>query len=462
MARDTVSTSPVNQSRLFLLTRWRLAGLYAGVVGLICTLGGFSLYQIIAHARLTTLDRELESVATTLHDSLEPILTQSGRVNSDIQDILPGICIAGVSCLTQTAVPRPHAVGVIYQGNYYLRLLDNSGGMVALVGFHPKELPISLGQGTWQVLKDGDNNRYRQISLSIHADGKPLWGYIQVGRSVKDLDESLAYLRLILFLGVPVGIVIIGASAWWLSGIMIQPVYRSYHKMQQFTADAAHELRTPIAAIQATVENVRGGISISEHTAEKALAAIERQNHRLAQLVQDLLLLSRLESSGKILHQQQALKKYRSCNLNELVSDLVEGLSVLKIADALTLTTNIRISEPVCVMGDDEQLGRLLSNLVTNAIQYTPAGGNITVILDRDEHDAIIQVKDTGIGIAYEHQVRIFDRFYRVYADRSRKTGGSGLGLAIVQAITQAHHGSIQVQSELDRGSVFTIRLPLE
>lgn len=205
MARDTVSTSPVNQNRLFLLTRWRLAGLYAGVVGLICTLGGFSLYQTIAHARLTALDRELESVATTLHDSLEPILTQPGRINSDVQNILPGICIAGVSCLTQTVAPRPHAAGIIYQGNYYLRLLDNSGGMVALVGFHPKKLPISLGRGTWQVLKDSGGNRYRQISLSIHANGKPLWGYIQVGRSLKDLDESLAFFP--TYFGVLVGLV---------------------------------------------------------------------------------------------------------------------------------------------------------------------------------------------------------------------------------------------------------------
>jgi signal transduction histidine kinase len=147
--------------------------------------------------------------------------------------------------------------------------------------------------------------------------------------------------------------------------------------------------------------------------------------------------------------------------LNDVVSDLVEELATLALAAGVTLTSEVRVRKPIDVVGDEEQLYRLVSNLIVNAIQYTPRGGQVTVILDRCHLDALIQVQDTGIGIATEDQTRIFDRFYRVSGNRSRHTGGAGLGLAIAQAIVQAHGGSLQVQSKLGKGSTFTIRLPL-
>ncbi|MDZ4877883.1 MAG: Adaptive-response sensory-kinase SasA [Chroococcidiopsis cubana SAG 39.79] len=463
MAWDTVSTSSSLQNRLFLLTRWRLAGIYASVVGLICTLAGFILYHAIAHTGLAAIDRELESVASTLHDSLEPSLVYPNRVRPDAQKILPSLCTDGIGCLTRTAVAKSHSTNIFDQSNYYLRLLDTSGNLVAVTGFHPTGLPILLEQDTWQILQNRDGRRYRQISLSLHPNKNLLWGYIHVGRSLEDFDRSLAYLQLILLAGIPIGIIVIGASAWWFSGVTIQPIYSSYLKMRQFTADAAHELRTPIATIQATMEN-KSQIEQpwSEQEIENALTTIERQNNRLSRLVEDLLLLSRMENPAKTLHKQQALvMKLSSCNLNELVSDVVEGFSILKIAATLKLTADIRVRQALYAIGDEEHLGRLISNLASNAMQYTPPGGRVTIVLDRHEHCAIIQVVDTGIGIASEHQARIFDRFYRVNSDRSRQSGGTGLGLAIAQAIVQAHHGSIQVQSELGRGSTFTVRLPL-
>lgn len=128
-------------------------------------------------------------------------------------------------------------------------------------------------------------------------------------------------------------------------------------------------------------------------------------------------------------------------------------------AAGVKLIYSIRVKQNLNIMGNSDQLYRLLSNLIVNAIQYTPKGGEVTVILERNDNYAVIKVQDTGIGIPQHELTRIFDRFYRVSSDRSRNTGGSGLGLAIVQAITEAHQGSIDVQSELGKGSTFTINL---
>lgn len=124
------------------------------------------------------------------------------------------------------------------------------------------------------------------------------------------------------------------------------------------------------------------------------------------------------------------------------------------------MTLTLRVSDPVNIVGNSDQLYRLFSNLIINAIQYTASGGKVTVYLDHSDHYAVIQIEDTGIGIPQQELSRIFDRFYRVNSDRSRSTGGSGLGLAISQAIVQAHHGSLNVQSELGKGTTFTVKLP--
>jgi len=129
--------------------------------------------------------------------------------------------------------------------------------------------------------------------------------------------------------------------------------------------------------------------------------------------------------------------------------------------NGVTLTADIRMPHLVEIVGDEDQLYRLVSNLMINAIQYTPAGGKVIVALDRRDRHGLIEVQDTGIGIASQDRKLIFDRFYRVNSDRSRNSGGSGLGLAIAISIVQAYRGSLQVTSKLGKGSTFTIRLPL-
>jgi len=431
----------MNQNKLFHLTRWQIAGWYAVVMGFVLGLCGLGLYQAIVHAHWQTLDRELESVAGTLHDSIENTLKQPGYLEPATQQFLP----------EQTN--NKHILGAMHQGDYYIRLLDRSGQIIGFFGFQPQGLPLTLGKDTWQTLKDTEGNRYHQISLRLHTQDNRPWGYMQMGRSLQDIDQYLANVKLILLLGLPIAMLLVGGSSWWLAGRAMQPIYQSYRQIQQFTADAAHELRTPLAATQAQVESALFMPSLPETEARDILRSIEHQNQRLTQLVADLLLLARME-------RQSMPVRHQLCCLNDIVNDLVEELETLALAAGVKLTADIRFSQPIKVTGNEEQLYRLISNLIVNAIQYTPKNGLISVILDRNDNHALIQVQDTGIGIAKSEQKRIFERFYRVSSDRSRQTGGSGLGLAIATAIAQAHKGSLQVQSELGKGSTFIIRLP--
>ncbi|HEY9690934.1 MAG TPA: two-component system sensor histidine kinase RppB [Oculatellaceae cyanobacterium] len=444
----------MNQNKLFYITRARLALWYAGVMGVILSLCGIGIYEAIAHAHWVAVDQEIKSVAGTLHDSLELKLKQPGQIELVVKQLLPDICLATKSCLPRQPSSPRHILGAANQGTYYIRLFNNSGRLIAIAGINPQGISQVFKNKVWQTQKDDFGNRYQQISLSLHTQDNRDWGYLQVGRSLSDFDKYLADVRWVLFVGLPISMAFIAVSSWWLSGLAMQPIYKSYQQIKQFTADVAHELRTPLAATQATVESVLRMPELSAKEAQDILQTIERQNRRLIQLVNDLLLLARLD-------RQSVPAQRQICCLNDLVSDLVEELEALAIAAKLTLTSDLRVEKPLYVVGDEEQLYRCCSNLIINAIQYTPATGKIFVILDCSNHHALIHVSDTGVGIAPQDITQIFERFYRVKSDRSRHTGGSGLGLAIANAIAQAHHGSLQVQSELGKGSTFTIQLPL-
>ncbi len=443
----------MNRNQIFSQTRWRLAIWYAGVMGIILSLSGVAIYYIMSQVHGFGLHQELESIAGTLHDSLEPNLQQPGRVEPEAVKALPGLCVVSTACDEQVDSSNRHVLGVVQREGYYVRLLDFSGQIVATLGYSPAGLTTN-GQMRWQTVNDQSGNRYHQISLPLHTSRHRPWGYVQVGRSLKEFDTHLSSTRWVLLLGLPGIFLLITLASWWLAGLAMRPVYQSYQQIQQFTADAAHELRTPLAAIRATVQAVLRIPNIPETESRNTLQTIERQNSRLSQLVQDLLLLSRMDAQALVTKQQ-------SCCLNDLISDVVEEFAALALDHNVSLTQYIQSNKRLSISGDEEQLYRLLTNLVTNAIQYTPPNGQVKVVLDQDEQRALIHVQDNGIGINPANLNQLFDRFYRVNCDRSRQTGGSGLGLAIAQAIAQTHQGSIQVQSSPDKGSRFTVRLPL-
>ena len=451
------------QIRLFNQTQWRLAAWYGTVMGLFLSLCGVVVYQVMIRSYLLSIDRELEAVTGTLHSVIEPNLKQPKRLEPVFQTVLPNLCLPDSDCSTNKIpthiqlVHSQHGIfSTFYQDKiYYVRFISTSKNLIAVAGVSAEELPQNIQTQGWQTLKNTRGIRYSQKSLALHTQNNQLWGYIQVGRSLKELDNRLRAFKLILAFGVPTTILLVSGSSWWLAGLAMRPINRSYKQLQQFTSDVSHELRTPLAAVNAKVETVLDSSHISKQQARDVLESVKRQNFRVAELVQDLLLLSRLE--------QKTLKTQKQpCCLNTLIDDLIEEFSALAKASSLQLTSSILSDQPLYVIGDEDQLLRLLSNLIANAIKYTPASGKINLILKKNNSDAVIEIIDTGIGISTQEQKLIFDRFYRVNESRSRRSGGSGLGLAIAQVIAQAHGGKIRVQSQLNKGSTFSFRIPLK
>ena len=422
-------------------------------MGLLLSICGVAVYELVFHTHRYILKQKLESLAGTLHDSMEPELQRPGQIASSVKTILPGLCLSNENCYPLKSSSERHTARVFQQEGYYLRFLDLSGRILGTVGEQPNVLERLAPTEYWQVLHGSNGDRFYQTSLLLRTNGGSPWGYLQIGQSLKQWDAYLNILRLLLLLGLPFVMLVVAGASWWLAGLAMRPIYQSYRQMQQFTSDAAHVLRTPLAVIQTTVEDTRLAEDLPE--VHENLDIIERQNGRLSRLVKDLLLICRIE-------QQRIPTQLQPCCLNDLISDVVEELAGLAMVAQVDLKLEIRAEQPTITLGDEAQLYRLVTNLVTNAIHYTPPGGIILAILDGTDKEALIQVQDTGVGIAPAEQVRIFDRFYRVQSDRSRATGGAGLGLSIAAAIANAHQGSIQVQSELDKGSTFTIRLPLK
>ena len=444
----------MKQNRLFSRSRWRLASWYAAILSIVLFICALGFYEAVAHAHRITINQELKSVAGTLHDSLLPVLEQPGKIEPEVKELLPNTCLVETGCYNPDRF-QSLRLGVIGQDKYYLRLFDLSENLVAVAGMQP-ELPQVSNRQEWETLIDVKGTRYLSISFLLHTQQGKNWGYLQVGRSLQDFDTYVGNVRWLLLLGVPLLVLLVAGTSWWLSGLAIQPIYQSYQQMQQFTADAAHELRTPLAAIQATAQSDLMLPNLSENKAKDTLKSIVRQNKRLSYLVADLLILCRID--GEI-NSNTSHKKRDKIALANLVIEVEEDLAALAMASEIELTSQIKVSQPIAVFGDRTQLYRLITNLVTNAIQYTPAGGKVTISMIEEHNEVVISIQDTGIGIAKGDRERIFDRFYRVDKARSRSKGGSGLGLAIARAIALAHNGSLEVQSETGKGSIFTIKL---
>lgn len=225
----------------------------------------------------------------------------------------------------------------------------------------------------------------------------------------------------------------------------------------QFVADASHELRTPLTSIQGYTKLLqRRGPNIDNQLLSEALQTISDESGRLIRLVSDLLQLARADAGQEVIAQKEVV------DMRDVLSSVEDTVSV--IAPEQIEIQFILPPRPVWVYADGDKLKQVFLNLTNNAIKATQGGGKVTLTLRSSNQQAIVRVIDTGIGIAPADQQRIFDRFYRIERSRTRSRlygGGTGLGLAIALTIIRAHGGTIELESELNKGSTFTVRMPL-
>lgn len=454
----------MNIQQLFRHSRLRLALSYAGIMAIILSLSGFLVYRFLIQSHWYAMESELESIAGTLHDSLEPMLPSSGSPTAVLQRILPELCLVNRPCQFNPTFIERHTTGISDRTNYYIRLFDYQKQLLAFTPSQPAGISAVFPSEPWLTFVSAEGIRYRQFTIMLHSHSHPdigehkhdSWGYLQIGRSLTNFDRTVKNLKWIFIIGFALALVLVIFSSWWLSALAMQPIYRSYQQQQKFTANAAHELRTPLASLLATVEAILRTPIAQWQDLTFMLEMLERQGRRLSYLITDLLFLSNLEQDSFNTTDQL-------CCLNDLVSDLTEEFLELATLGNIQLSWNI-CPEEIYVLGNEAQLYRLVSNLISNALNYTTDGGEVLVSLTKKDNIAIIQVKDTGIGIAPAEQDKIWQRFYRIPVDSefTRKPTGTGLGLSIVQVIAHRHHAHLKVESTLGIGSIFTFEIPVQ
>ena len=230
---------------------------------------------------------------------------------------------------------------------------------------------------------------------------------------------------------------------------MADSVERDRDLERQLIGDVAHELRTPLMAIQATVEAIQDGVFEAD---EERLSTLSSETRRLGRLVEGLLRLNRLETGANAPEQEPI-------NLSEVISSLI--ISHQAYVEDVNIALSRKIDDDVCVIGNADLIQQAVANLLSNAVRYTPQGGSIHVSLTREKGSACIAVTDTGIGISEENMKKVFSRFWRADEARDQSSGGLGIGLSLVKEIADQHRGRLQVESTLGEGSTFFIYIPL-
>lgn len=327
---------------------------------------------------------------------------------------------------------------------------DMQGKSVERLGeFFPK---ASLGTGAASSFEEGKEYPIRSVTLPITSEetGKQI-GYIRLSELMDEFDETVLQLDLGLGVGAIIATVLSSAGIFWLNRQAMEPIEESFQRLKQFTADASHELRSPLMAISSNAEVALKYPEKMREDDHDAMMAILSASEQMRSLTEDLLLLARTD---KISPMQPV-----PLNLANLLENLAQLYYTQAAEKNIELTS--KVESELWIQGDFPSLMRAFTNLIQNAIRYTPSGGTVSVKAGRLKNQIQVMVRDTGMGIAQENLENIFERFWRVGQARNYSDGGAGLGLSITQAIVQSHRGSIAVTSTLGSGSCFTVNLPV-
>lgn len=423
---------------MFQDLRWRLLLSYLMVMAAILSLFVTGVYVFFSRNLYRQLDKKLLTLAQAAAPSFAAVEAQGSQYLEQVD-----------------AVPWRD---IFNRDQQSLEWFDAQGERLASRGALELDYRPSVGPHTLGRIHPP--KQIRTYTISVFKDGsKPsqpsLEGYIRASQSTEDVKIVQRQLLWGLGMGGIMALGLVGVGGLWLTQKALEPVEQSFKKLKQFTADASHELRSPLTAIKASVDVMRNHPERIHPKDAKKLAAIASATDQMSHLAEDLLFLARTDGTVST-----SLREQKPICLNKILQYLIELLE--PFAQDKEITLKFEWLPQVFVVGEEAQLTRLFSNLLENAIQYTPPGGTVTLILGKQNRFALVSVKDTGIGIEREQLPFIFDRFWRADKARSRREGGTGLGLAIAQAIAQRHGGKITaVSSQVGVGSCFQVRLPL-
>ncbi|GAB4534426.1 MAG: HAMP domain-containing sensor histidine kinase [Pleurocapsa sp.] len=457
---------------LFQSTRLRLALWYTAVTAVLLLLFATGVYFYVRTTLIDRIDDTLKHVIEVVDRSLviQPLAATEGRYGINVD--------ASFS----------HNVDAVEDDRIDLEWFNPQKELLWSTFSEPIDFPLHPNRNGETVYLDGDRI-FRQIVQRVELNHRVL-GYLRVSHPWFEVTKPIRQLVRDLIIGITLMVVSGGIIGWLLSGIAIEPVRDSYSSLKQFTADASHELRNPIATIQTNVQMALAYPEAEPQLQQRQLQIIERLTQKLGRLVNDLLFLARSDSGIVQL-------EWQSVPLDALLIDVIEEQRIA--AEQKQLFLSLHIVEPeinnsdsaekldpeavFTVQGDWDYLSRLFTNLIANAIEHTHSSesksGQVEIELKRvkattkkrrvrngkHQFDLQVKVKDNGNGIAETALPHIFDRFYRVDPARSSQrqtntSNGAGLGLAIAKAIVENHQGQITVESVVNKGTTFMVILP--
>jgi two-component system, OmpR family, manganese sensing sensor histidine kinase len=511
---------------MFQTTRRRLAIWYTTVTAVLLLLFATGFYLYVRETLIERIDDTLNHVVEVVSRSLviEPVNPHSEggalRVNveasfrdsaatgEDDHIDLEWFSPTGTLLWSTLSEPLNVPLNLNSQGETVHMIRGDSGNLGAIVqqpesgerrdvrtaspnALTPNNQPLTTASPA-----SPDSLILRQVTERVEV-GRQVLGYLRVSHPWFEVTKPVRQLVLDLILGIGLMIGAVAAIGWFLSGLAMEPIRESYQRLKQFTADASHELRSPIAIIQTNVQVALSDPDPDPQMQQQHLKVVERLTRRLGRLVDDLLFLARQDSGivqsrcvsvsldgllRDVIEEQQMLAEEKGIELvfSSMEPPAKNAASALMPTGTVevgllgghssempaTATTPPSTQETWSTLyADRDQLARLFTNLLGNALQYTPSGGKVDVVLQQLKRSGnyFLQliVSDTGIGIPAEALPRLFDRFYRVDLARTQaSTTGSGLGLAIAQAIVENHRGTIQIDSLLAQGTTVTVTLP--
>jgi len=469
---------------MFQTTRRRLAIWYAGITAVLLLVFASGFYLYVRSTLIERIDDTLDHVVEVVERSL---VIESHLKTTDNPPFRVNV----------EATFRDNAK-TVDDDRIDIEWFSPTGELLWSTFSEPLNIPIHpnrLGEtvrivnSQWQPAED--SAFLRQVTERVQI-GRQVLGYLRVSHPWFEVTKPIRQLVVDLIIGSCSMVVCVAAIGWFLSGLAMEPVRESYQHLKKFTADASHELRSPIATIQTNVQVALADPKLGSPEHRQQLQVIERLTRRLGRLVEDLLFLAR-QDSGIV------ASRFGEVPLDALLMEVVEEQRAIATARGITIDLRFSPSEveeedAFTLHGDWDKLARLFANLISNAVEYSSSGNEVVVELQRVakskslnrkssrnggtlpdggawilkgsqnlKSDTLqVTVKDNGIGIPPANLPHLFDRFYRVDPARThRSAAGSGLGLAIALAIIENHLGQILVESRPQAGSSFTAILPI-